>query len=180
MWIPAWDWSESAVFLQSVDSNYSTDLFTPILAEISEVTGQKDSPGDVGVAFRVIADHLRSLSFAIADGAFPSNEGRGYVLRRMLRRATRYGRVLNMHEPFIYKLVPVLSEVMGDAFPEINKQQKHVQNVIQAEETSFGLTLDRGLEIFEKMVLTPETKKQKFFPEKMLLNFMILMGFLLI
>ncbi len=147
--------------LQSVDSNYSTDLFTPILAEISEVTGQKDSPGDVGVAFRVIADHLRSLSFAIADGAFPSNEGRGYVLRRMLRRATRYGRVLNMHEPFIYKLVPVLSEVMGDAFPEINKQQKHVQNVIQAEETSFGLTLDRGLEIFEKMVSTPETKKAK-------------------
>ena len=147
--------------LQSVDSNYSTDLFTPILAEITEVTGQKDIPGDVGVAFRVIADHLRSLSFAIADGAFPSNEGRGYVLRRMLRRATRYGRVLNMHEPFIYKLVPVLAEVMGDAFPEINKQQKHVQNVIQAEETSFGLTLDRGLEIFEKMVSTPETKKAK-------------------
>ena len=144
--------------LQGVDSNYSTDLFTPILAGISEVTGQEDSGGDVGVAYRVIADHLRSLSFAIADGAFPSNEGRGYVLRRMLRRATRYGRVLNMHEPFIYKLVPVLAEVMGDAFPEINKQQKHVQNVIQAEETSFGLTLDRGLEIFEKMVSTPETK----------------------
>jgi len=144
--------------LQGVDSNYSTDLFTPILAGISEVTGQEDSGGDVGVAYRVIADHLRSLSFAIADGAFPSNEGRGYVLRRMLRRATRYGRVLNMHEPFIYKLVPVLAEVMGDAFPEINKQQKHVQNVIQAEETSFGLTLDRGLEIFENMVSTPETK----------------------
>ena len=147
--------------LQAVDSNYSTDLFAPILAGISEVTGQQDTPGDVGVAFRVIADHLRSLSFAIADGAFPSNEGRGYVLRRMLRRATRYGRLLNMHEPFIYKLVPVLAEVMGDAFPEINKQQKHVQNVIQAEETSFGLTLDRGLEIFEKMVSTPETKAAK-------------------
>ena len=147
--------------LQAVDSNYSTDLFAPILEGISEVTGQQDTPGDVGVAFRVIADHLRSLSFAIADGAFPSNEGRGYVLRRMLRRATRYGRLLNMHEPFIYKLVPVLAEVMGDAFPEINKQQKHVQNVIQAEETSFGLTLDRGLEIFEKMVSTPETKAAK-------------------
>jgi alanyl-tRNA synthetase len=147
--------------LQAVDSNYSTDLFVPILAGISEVTGQQDTPGDAGVAFRVIADHLRSLSFAIADGAFPSNEGRGYVLRRMLRRATRYGRLLNMHEPFIYKLVPVLAEVMGDAFPEIKKQQKHVQNVIQAEETSFGLTLDRGLEIFEKMVSTPETKAAK-------------------
>ena len=117
--------------LQEVDSNYSTDLFIPILDSISEVTGQTDSGGEVSVAYRVIADHLRSLSFAIADGALPSNEGRGYVLRRMLRRATRFGRVLNMHEPFIYKLVPILSEVMGDAFPEINRQQKHVQNVIK-------------------------------------------------
>ena len=147
--------------LQGVDSNYSTDLFIPILDSISEVTGQTDSGREVSVAYRVIADHLRSLSFAIADGALPSNEGRGYVLRRMLRRATRFGRVLNMHEPFIYKLVPILSEVMGDAFPEINKQQKHVQNVIKAEETSFGLTLDRGLEIFEKMAVSAETISAK-------------------
>ena len=147
--------------LQEVDSNYSTDLFVPILDKISEVTGQADSGEDAGVAFRVIADHLRSLSFAVADGALPSNEGRGYVLRRMLRRATRFGRVLNMHEPFIYKLVPTLAEVMGDAFPEINKQQKHVQNVIQAEETSFGSTLDRGLEIFQKMISSSETKSSK-------------------
>ncbi|MCH2280276.1 MAG: alanine--tRNA ligase [SAR324 cluster bacterium] len=147
--------------LQEVDSNYSTDLFVPILEKISEVTGQADSGEEAGVAFRVIADHLRSLSFAVADGALPSNEGRGYVLRRMLRRATRFGRVLNMHEPFIYKLVPTLAEVMGDAFPEINKQQKHVQNVIQAEETSFGSTLDRGLEIFQKMISSSETKSSK-------------------
>ena len=147
--------------LQEVDSNYSTDLFVPIMDKINEVTGQADSGEDAGVAFRVIADHLRSLSFAVADGALPSNEGRGYVLRRMLRRATRFGRVLNMHEPFIYKLVPTLAEVMGDAFPEINKQQKHVQNVIQAEETSFGTTLDRGLEIFQKMISDSETKSSK-------------------
>ena len=147
--------------LQEVDSNYSTDLFVPIMDKISEVTGQADSGEDAGVAFRVIADHLRSLSFAIADGALPSNEGRGYVLRRMLRRATRFGRVLNMHEPFIYKLVPTLAQEMGDAFPEINKQQKHVQNVIQAEETSFGSTLDRGLEIFQKMISSSETKSSK-------------------
>ena len=147
--------------LQEVDSNYSTDLFVPIMDKISEVTGQADSGEDAGVAFRVIADHLRSLSFAVADGALPSNEGRGYVLRRMLRRATRFGRVLNMHEPFIYKLVPTLAEVMGDAFPEINKQQKHVQNVIQAEETNFGSTLDRGLEIFQKMISSSETKSSK-------------------
>ena len=147
--------------LQEVDSNYSTDLFVPIMDKISEVTGQADSGKDAGVAFRVIADHLRSLSFAVADGALPSNEGRGYVLRRMLRRATRFGRVLNMHEPFIYKLVPTLAEVMGDAFPEINKQQKHVQNVIQAEEANFGSTLDRGLEIFQKMISSSETKSSK-------------------
>ena len=147
--------------LQEVDSNYSTDLFVPIMDKISEVTGQADSGEDAGVAFRVIADHLRSLSFAVADGALPSNEGRGYVLRRMLRRATRFGRVLNMHEPFIYKLVPTLAQEMGDAFPEINKQQKHVQNVIQAEETSFGSTLDRGLEIFQKMISSSETKSSK-------------------
>ena len=110
--------------LQNVDSNYSTDLFTPILLRISEVTRQADSGDDVSVAFRVIADHLRSLSFAIADGAFPSNEGRGYVLRRMLRRATRYGRVLNMHEPFIFKLVPVLVEVMGEALKKIKSTLK--------------------------------------------------------
>ena len=147
--------------LQGVDSNYSTDLFVPIMDKISEVTGQADSGEDASVAFRVIADHLRSLSFAVADGALPSNEGRGYVLRRMLRRATRFGRVLNMHEPFIYKLVPTLAEEMGNAFPEINKQQKHVQNVIQAEETSFGSTLDRGLEIFQKMISSSETKSSK-------------------
>jgi len=147
--------------LQEVDSNYSTDLFTPILETISEVTGQSDSGYEVGVAYRVIADHLRSIGFAVADGAFPSNEGRGYVLRRMLRRATRYGRLLNMQEPFIYKLVPVLVEVMGEAFPEIQKQQEHVQNIIKAEETSFGLTLDRGLEIFEKMISKHETKTIK-------------------
>jgi|TARA_Y100000031_G_scaffold39996_1_gene45220 alanyl-tRNA synthetase len=147
--------------IQEVDSNYSTDLFVPIMNKISEVTGQADSGEDAGVAFRVIADHLRSLSFAVADGVLPSNEGRGYVLRRMLRRATRFGRVLNMHEPFIYKLVPTLAEVMGDAFPEINKQQRHVQNVIQAEEANFGSTLDRGLEIFQKMISSSETKSSK-------------------
>ena len=147
--------------LQGVDSNYSTDLFTPLLQSISENTGTQDAEGEIGVAYRVIADHLRSLSFAIADGAIPSNEGRGYVLRRMLRRATRFGRVLGMETPFIYKLVPTLAEVMGDAFPEIRKQQAHISRVIEAEEASFGNTLDRGLEIFEQMVAQPTTISQK-------------------
>ncbi len=147
--------------LQGVDSNYSTDLFTPLLKAISEITGTQDAEGEIGVAYRVIADHLRSLSFAIADGAIPSNEGRGYVLRRMLRRATRFGRVLGMETPFIHKLVPTLVEVMGDAFPEIRQQQAHISRVIESEEASFGNTLDRGLEIFEQMVAQPATISQK-------------------
>ncbi|MGA0375472.1 MAG: alanine--tRNA ligase, partial [bacterium] len=147
--------------LQGVDSNYSTDLFTPLLKAISEITGTQDAEGEIGVAYRVIADHLRSLSFAIADGAIPSNEGRGYVLRRMLRRATRFGRVLGMETPFIHKLVPTLAGVMGDAFPEIRQQQAHISRVIESEEASFGNTLDRGLEIFEQMVAQPATISQK-------------------
>jgi alanyl-tRNA synthetase len=147
--------------LQGVDSNYSTDLFTPLLQAISEITGTQDAEGEIGVAYRVIADHLRSLSFAIADGAIPSNEGRGYVLRRMLRRATRFGRVLGMETPFIHKLVPTLVEGMGDAFPEIRQQQAHISRVIESEEASFGNTLDRGLEIFEQMVAQPATISQK-------------------
>ncbi|MDA0856889.1 MAG: alanine--tRNA ligase, partial [Proteobacteria bacterium] len=147
--------------LQGVDSNYSTDLFTPLLKAISEITGTQDAEGEIGVAYRVIADHLRSLSFAIADGAIPSNEGRGYVLRRMLRRATRFGRVLGMETPFIHKLVPTLAGVMGDAFPEIRQQQAHISRVIESEEASFGNTLDRGLEIFEQMVAQPATISHK-------------------
>ncbi|MBF0237733.1 MAG: alanine--tRNA ligase [SAR324 cluster bacterium] len=134
--------------LQSVDSNYSTDLFVPILEKIQEVTGIRDDTDEKKVAYRVIADHLRALSFAIADGAIPSNDGRGHVLRRMLRRATRFGRVLGMHQPFIYQLVPAIVAVMGDAFPEIKTQAAHVARVIHSEEESFGQTLDQGLEIF--------------------------------
>ena len=99
-------------------------------------------------AFRVIADHIRALVFAITDGATPSNEGRGYVIRRILRRASRYARELGMHEPFIYKLVPTVVQVMGDAFGEIKERADYVSMVIESEEASFGRTLDRGIEIF--------------------------------
>ena len=135
--------------LQGVPSNYDTDLFQPLLKKIDELSGVPYRSYD-GVAHRVIADHVRALSFAIADGALPSNEGRGYVLRRLLRRAARYGRTLNMHEPFIYKLVPVLVDTMGDAFPELKEKHQHIALVIKAEEESFGQTLDRGIQIFEQ------------------------------
>ena len=104
------------------------------------------------IAFRVIADHIRTLSFAIADGIQPSNEGRGYVLRRILRRAVRYGRTLGFREPFFYKLVNVLVDTMGDVFPEIRTRKKQVQETIQREEEAFNKTLDRGIELFELAV----------------------------
>ena len=104
------------------------------------------------IAFRVIADHIRTLSFSIADGILPGNNDRNYVLRRILRRAVRYGRTLGFHEPFFYKLVEVLAETMGDVFPELRKKQSHVQEVIKAEEEAFNKTLDRGIQLFETAV----------------------------
>jgi alanyl-tRNA synthetase/REP element-mobilizing transposase RayT len=122
------------------------------------------------VAFRVIADHIRTLSFAIADGIQPSNEGRGYVLRRILRRAVRYGRTLGFHEPFFYKLVDVLVETMGDVFPEIRAKKKNVEDTIRVEEEAFNKTLDRGIELFETAVSNHSKvdaawrKERKHFP----------------
>ena len=102
-------------------------------------------PVSLDIAFRVIADHIRTLSFAIADGIQPGNTDRNYVLRRILRRAVRYGRTLGLHEPFFYKLVDVLADTMGDVFPEIRAKKKHVQDVIRGEEEAFNKTLDRGI-----------------------------------
>jgi len=106
------------------------------------------------IAFRVIADHIRTLSFAIADGIQPGNNDRNYVLRRILRRAVRYGRTLGFREPFFYKLVDVLAETMGEVFPEIRAKKKQVQDVIRTEEEGFNKTLDRGIELFEEAVRT--------------------------
>ncbi len=140
--------------LQHVASNYDTDLFRPLLKTIGEIVGMEydQAQPEQQVAFRVIADHVRMLTFSITDGALPGNEGRGYVLRRILRRAARYGRKLNMHQAFIYRVVPTVVEVMGNAFPEIRERQHHVMEVIKAEEESFNKTLDRGIEIFESLI----------------------------
>jgi alanyl-tRNA synthetase len=107
----------------------------------------------IDVAFRVIADHIRTLSFAIADGIQPGNTDRNYVLRRILRRAVRYGRTLGFHEPFFYKLVAVLARTMGDVFPEIRAKQKHVEEVLKREEEAFNKTLDRGIELFKEKIV---------------------------
>jgi alanyl-tRNA synthetase len=146
--------------LQGKRSNYETDVFTPILDEISRLTSiDWKKSGDIS-AFRVVADHLRSLVFAITDGVLPSNEGRGYVLRRLLRRAARYGRNLNMREPFIHGLVPVLIRIMEDAYPEIRQREQHTVHVIRSEEERFNEVLDRGIEIFESVAADLGKKKK--------------------
>ena len=144
-------------------SNYETDIFRPIFDELEKLSGRKygsmipkeKSAGEneqekIDVAFRVIADHVRALSFAIADGIIPSNEGRGYVLRRILRRAVRYGRTLGFHEPFFFKLVDVVAKTMGDVFPELWAQQPKIREIIRREEESFNKTLDIGIDVFEQ------------------------------
>src|SRR6266496_2489542 len=148
-------------------SNYGTDIFRPIFDELEKLSGKNytstlpgensqlptpDSQQAIDVAFRVIADHIRALSFAIADGIIPSNEGRGYVLRRILRRAVRYGRSLGFHEPFFFKLVAVVAETMGNAFAEICAKQKQIEDVIRREEGAFNKTLDVGVTQFEEAV----------------------------
>ena len=140
-----------AAVLQRKSSNYDTDLFMPIIESISQITGHRYASklgSKTDNAFRVIADHIRAVVFAITDGAAPANDGRGYVIRRIIRRASRFGRELGVHEPFIYKLVPVVVEVMGDAFGEIKERAEYVATVVESEEASFGRTLDRGIEIF--------------------------------
>ena len=138
--------------LQGKKSNYDTDVFTPIIDAVSKLSGVKYEKEEDRIPMRVIADHIRALTFAIADGAVPGNDGRGYVLRRILRRAARYGRKINLKEPFLYKLVDVLSETMGEVFPEVVEKKDYVKKVIKAEEESFNSTLDRGIELFDEVV----------------------------
>ena len=140
--------------MQQKDSNYDTDVFQPIIAFTEDLCGRSYRPeleNPDGVAMRVIADHIRTLSFAIADGAHPGNEGRGYVLRRILRRAARYARNLGLTEPVLWKHVGILCETMGDVFPELVERRDIIERIIRAEEESFLATLDRGLQRFDAL-----------------------------
>ena len=153
--------------LQGKTSNYDTDVFTPLIEKIEKITGLKYTTNEVilneseesikqnktNIAIRVVADHVRAVAFAIADGQLPSNNGAGYVIRRILRRAIRYGfTFLNTKEPFIHSLVEVLANQMGEFFPEIQAQQQFVTNVIREEEASFLRTLDQGLQLLDKVI----------------------------
>ncbi len=156
--------------MQNVTSNYDTDVFTPLIAKVEEITGLKYTSNEVkniseeqnktNIAIRVIVDHVRAVAFAIADGQLPSNTGAGYVIRRILRRAIRYGfTFLGTNEPFINKLVPVLASQMGEFFPEIKSQQQLVTNVIREEEASFLRTLEQGLQLLDKVVAETSGKE---------------------
>ncbi|MDN6280091.1 MAG: alanine--tRNA ligase [Psychroflexus sp.] len=150
-----------AMVMQGKQSNYDTDVFTPLIEEIETIT--KTTYGvseETDIAIRVIADHLRAVSFAIADGQLPSNNGAGYVIRRILRRAIRYGfTFLNTKGAFIYKLVSVLSQQMGEAFPELKKQSQLCENIIKEEEKSFLRTLSQGLGLLEDVIEKASSKE---------------------
>ncbi|WP_241575203.1 alanine--tRNA ligase [Rosenbergiella nectarea] len=133
--------------LQHVNSNYDIDLFQKLIAAVAQVTGTQDLTNK---SLRVIADHIRSCAFLIADGVVPSNENRGYVLRRIIRRAVRHGNMLGAQQSFFYKLVQPLIEVMGSAGDELRKQQQHVESVLKAEEEQFAKTLERGLALLDE------------------------------
>jgi alanyl-tRNA synthetase len=156
-------------------SNYDTDIFRPIFLSLEKLCEKKYTGSlpqargpdvteqeKVDVAFRVIGDHIRTLSFAIADGIQPSNEGRGYVLRRILRRAVRYGRNLGIKKPFLAQLVPVLLEQMGKVFPELIQNQHQVKAILRGEEESFNRTLDRGMTLFREAL--DQLQGQKILP----------------
>ncbi len=152
--------------LQGKTSNYDSDIFKPIFDKLADLTGVSYTASlekDTDIALRVVADHIRTLSFAIADGATPSNEGRGYVLRRILRRAVRYAKTLTQtseQHPLLHKLVSTLADSMGDVFPELLERQSVIEQVIRAEEENFLQTLDRGIQIFNEVAAKVKAENQ--------------------
>jgi alanyl-tRNA synthetase len=162
-----------ASIMQGKDSNYDTDVFTPLFAAVQELTKSDPYTGKLGaedptlkdMAYRVVADHIRTLTFAITDGAVPSNDGRGYVLRRILRRAVRYGQqFLNAPIGFLSKLVPVVVDMLSEAFPELKAKQAEVTEIILDEEQSFGRTLNKGIDRFKKIAQTIKEAKGTVVP----------------
>ena len=151
--------------LQGKKSNYDTDVFAPLIGAVSALCGKPYADGtEEAVAMRVVADHLRTLSFAIADGVMPSNDGRGYVLRRLLRRAARYGRKLGLNKPFLCDLFPALEAQMAPIFPELTARRAEILRALRSEEESFAATLDRGIALFEETVARLRAEGKKTFP----------------
>ncbi|XVL11336.1 alanine--tRNA ligase [Staphylococcus xylosus] len=142
-----------ASIAQNVRTNYETDLFMPIIREVEMLSGKKYLEKDAyDVAFKVISDHIRTIAFAIADGALPTNEGRGYVLRRLLRRAVRFSQSLDINEPFMYQLVDIVADIMEPYYPNVKEKSDFIKRVIKSEEERFHETLEEGLAILNNLV----------------------------
>jgi alanyl-tRNA synthetase len=141
-----------ATILQDAESIWDTDLFRPLIDEVSDLSGRPYTDWESGFPHRVIADHARCVTFLISDGVLPSNEGRGYVLRRILRRAARYGRKLGFEGPFLHKMVPAVVELMGAAYPELRQRLEFVERVVQLEEEKFDRTLTTGLGLLDDLI----------------------------
>lgn len=150
-----------ASVLQGVESNFDTDLFIPIIHNIEKLTGRSYDQGEAGFPFRVIADHSRACTFLIADGVLPSNDGRGYVLRRILRRAVRFGQFLGIEKPFLYRNVDVVCDIMKDAYPYLLEKKDFVKEVIRLEEERFFVTLKDGVRKVEEMIRSAEAEGRK-------------------
>lgn len=150
-----------ASVMQGVDSNFDTDLIRPLISEIERLSGRSYSRGEEGFPFRVIADHVRSCTFIIGDGVLPGNEGRNYVLRRILRRASRFGMTLGLGKPFLYRLVPVVVEIMGQAYPEVVDRAEDIMRIIKQEEERFHTTLHEGLRVLGGILERAEQEDRK-------------------
>ncbi|MBN2568605.1 MAG: alanine--tRNA ligase [Deltaproteobacteria bacterium] len=154
-----------AAVLQGVESNYDSDMFKEIMEHIGKVSGKRYGDSrESDVSMRVIADHCRAITFLISDGVLPSNEGRGYVLRRILRRAARHGKLLGLNKPFLNGLVPVVIEKMKNAYPELLDKESYVEKVVVNEEKRFMETLDAGMRIFNDQVIHLKKKGETIIP----------------
>ncbi|RYL91533.1 alanine--tRNA ligase [Sporolactobacillus sp. THM7-4] len=147
--------------IQNAETNFDTDLFLPIIHKIEEISGKNYQKGNPNTAFKVIADHARTVSFAIADGALPSNEGRGYVLRRLIRRAVRYAMDLGINKPFLFELVPIVADIMKDYYKEVLEKTPFVQQVVRREEERFHETIHEGMAILNEQITSAKAENKK-------------------
>lgn len=151
--------------IQDTPTNFETDLFMPIIKHIEEFADVKYGNDDeTDTAFKVIADHIRTVAFAIGDKALPSNEGRGYVLRRLLRRAVRFAKMIGIEEPFMYNLVETVGRIMDDFYPEVTNQKEHIESIIKYEEERFHETLNEGLAMLSQIIEKEKEKESTIFP----------------
>lgn len=164
--------------IQDAPTNFETDLFLPIIGKVEELSGKKYGTDKLlDISFKVIADHIRSLVFAIGDGALPSNEGRGYVLRRLLRRAVMHGKKLGIDQAFLYKLVPVVGEIMVSYYPEVKQQEAFIEKVVRTEEERFHETINDGLTMLNDVLADLKDKNETTLDGKVIFKLYDTFGF---